>query len=140
MDQSTGLMSGLCGLGIVCGGLLLVGLLVLIRLTGRGLLPLLSLLLNRRAESKTIDMPLTRRRRVDLRARARSADFDSALAAASAQDPAVLPPDLAPPTSPQPPTADRSWLRGRRAGNEDEIFGGMLDSDGDGEYTGADDF
>jgi len=144
VDQSTGLMSGLCGLGIVCGGLLLVGLLVLIRLTGRGLLPLLSLLLNRRAESKTIDMPLTRRRRVDLRARARSADFDSALAAASAQDPAVLPPalppNLAPPTSPQPPTADRSWLRGRRGSNEDEIFGGMLDSDGDGDYTEADDF
>lgn len=139
MDQSTGLLSGLCGLGIICSGLLLVGLLVVIRLTGRGLLPLLSIFLNRRADSKPVDMPLPRRRRVDLRARAQSADFDSALAAASYQEPDAPPPasplGATPQTAPLPPAApDRPWRNGRRRPrNEDEIFGGMLDNNGDGD-------
>lgn len=140
VDQSTGLLSGLCGLGIVCGGLLLIGLLVVIRLTGRGLLPLLSILLSRRAESRSVDLPPLPRRRVDLRARAQSVDFDSALAAAQAQDSATSPPtpplNGTPQASPLPPSApSRPWLNGRhrRPRNEDEIFGGMLDSDGDGD-------
>lgn len=137
MDQSTGFVSGLCGLGIVCGGLLVIGLVVFIRLTGRGLLPLLSIFLNRRAESQSVDLPLPRRRRVDLRARARAVDFDSALSAAQAQDtPPAAPPVPSAQTAPLPPAApDRPWLNGRRlrSRNEDEIFGGMLDVDGDGD-------
>ncbi len=139
MDQSSGLLSGVCGLGIVCSGLLLVVVVLVIRFTGRGLLPILTMLLNRRAERKPVDVPIPRRR-VDLRARAQSADFDSALAAASVNDPTTPAPPAAP-LSAMPPTTtlplaapDRPWLNGRRRPrNEDEIFGGLLDSDGDGE-------
>jgi len=146
VDQSTGLLSGVCGLGIVCSGLLLVVVVLVIRFTGRGLLPILTMLLNRLAEGKPVDVPIPRRRRVDLRARAQSADFDSALAAASVNDPTAPPPatplSAMPSTSPLPPAApDRPWLNGRRRSrNEDAIFGGLLDSDGDGDYTDADAF
>lgn len=138
MDQSTGLLSGLCGLGIVCSGLLLVGLFVAIRLTGRGLLPLLSMLLSRRGDRETDASVVLPRRRIDLRARAQSVDFDTALAAASRDDritPPPAPPDVSAQTSSLPPAdADRPWLKGRRRPrNEDEIFGGMLDRDGDGD-------
>ncbi len=149
MDQSTGLLSGWCGLGIVCSGLLLVAVFLTIRLTGRGLIPLVSMVLDRRATRKPVDVPIARRRRVDLRARAQSVDFDSALASARPDDltvppvatpptaftPQASPPDAYPAQTDSLPPADPNlpWRKGRRRGNEDEIYGGMLDRDGDGE-------
>lgn len=133
VDLSAGLASGLCGLGIVCSGLLLVAVVVAIRLGGRGLLPLLSMVWSRFSNSGQPEITLPQRRRVNLRQRAQSVDFDSALAAASQQP--QTPPPAAPsrvtPTSPSfEPWADEN---GRQPRNEDEIFGGMLDVDGDGE-------
>lgn len=135
MDQTTGLLSGLCGLGIVCSGLLLVGFFVLIRLTGRGLLPLLASVLNRRSDEPEIEIPRLRRRRVDLRAQAESVDFDAAMAAAS-QTPNAPPPPRRPHESRIAQAApSEPWAieNGRRPTNEDEIFGGLLDIDGDGD-------
>lgn len=133
VDQSTGLLSGLCGLGVVCSGILLVAAFVFIRLGGRGLLPLLSLVLNRRSDKTTPTITLPPRRRVDLRARARSVDFDSALAAAQQSQVPPTPTGPAPDWTGSAPSEPWATERGRRPGNEDELYGGMLDLDGDGD-------
>ncbi len=141
MDQTTGLLAGLCGLGIVCGGSLLVLSFVLLRFTGRGLLSFILVTLGNRmggsGEQRPARIP---RRRVDLRAKARSADFDAALAAEAQKQTTPMPPAdptalTAPPVQrPSAPAthAPLSANRPRRS-DDDEIFGGMLDVDGDGD-------
>jgi hypothetical protein len=135
IDPTSGLLAGICGLGIVCSGLLLIVAVVAIRMTGRGLIPLLSLIMNRWSDRKrTPEAPLPRRPRVNLRARAQSVDFDSALAQANGQPP------VAPPTAPPAGTITQEsgalppvnpsvpWRRGRRAENDD-FWGGVVDAD-----------
>lgn len=135
MVESTGLLAGICGLGIVCSGLLLVGVFVAIRLTGRGLIPLLSLVMNRWADRKTPEVALPSRPRVNLRARAQSVDFESALAQAQGQDTPIPPPVPPASTATQEsgalPPADPSvpWRRGRRRAEEEDFFGGVIGDD-----------
>lgn len=113
-NVSNGVLFGLCGLGVVCTGLLFIVLLAVLRVTGGGLFSLLPLLvrnvLTRDRQPQTITLP---RRRADLRARAQAVDFDSALAQAEyeAQHGPLTPPASAPlvtesPFDPDPPDAN----------------------------------
>jgi hypothetical protein len=99
--------------------------------------------------------PLSRgrssRRRPDLRQQAQSLDFDAALARHRQENnaPPAPPPagiqnisaapqrrSVAPPWSDHVPVSgngDKPALRRRRDRNQDEIFGGRLDEDGDGD-------
>jgi hypothetical protein len=144
MQDSTLLILGVCGLSVVCIGLVAVIAVFVFRVTGSRLIGALgsfSSALGRDEE----DRPKPRlRRRPDLRAIADAQDFNAAVAknivtgqsAPSADAP--IPPESAPtPTrfrghrrddfSPNP------GLSERRRDYDDEIFGGMLDLDGDGD-------
>src|SRR5688500_5180522 len=72
MNESTGLLLGLCGLGIVCAGLLFVMLLVVLRVTGRSL-PFVALLFRNRLDTDSPVAQVRLSRRPNLRARAEAA-------------------------------------------------------------------
>lgn len=128
VNQSTGLILGVCGLSVACAGVLVFLALAFFRLTGRSV----PALLPGRGEPGTA-AKLPRRRRINLRAKAQAVDFDSALRAQPGND-ALSDPRLPPSSSfdrPSPRRDLRSRSRLRRH-DDDEVFGGLLDADGDG--------
>ena len=141
-----------CGLTVVLVGLILFGILFLVRKSGIDLFDTMGAMTEVFGGNEDGGPePQTRRGRRDLRSRAQSLDFDSALARHTGQAPpsavnaaqqATPPPlDL---DSPAPgldgrrdrrDSDTRASLRRRRrerGDQDDEIFGGMLDEDGDG--------
>lgn len=131
------LLTVACGLGLLCLVGLGIGLAVVSGAMGAGLR------LFSRGSAPTAPRPAApRRERADLRAKAESVDFDAALARHSAQDAPPGPPPLpGPPPGPPdlgplpPASAHRRARPAPRAGDDysdDEIFGGILDDDGDG--------
>jgi len=132
VDESTGLLLGVCGLGITCTGVMVFLALAFFRVTGRSLLAFLP-----GRDSGTPAIARLSRRRINLRERAKAVDFDSALQTYAARQsgrapepPATLPPRFDKPARPPSAFNLRRRLRPR---DEDEIFGGLLDIDGDGE-------
>lgn len=139
-----------CGLSLVCVGTFVVVAFIVVRTTGvrlwdafsgiGGVFGVLNSgeddepeLANRSAARRD------RRSRADLRARAQALDFDSAVARHSEEpaSPTALSADT-PPRQPgtrlptERPLGGASQRRRRAEGDEDEIFGGFLDDDGDG--------
>jgi hypothetical protein len=124
-----------CGLGIVCIGLIAIGFIGL--RFGGGVMDFFSILLN---ASRIEDDDFVRvRRRPNLRNIADANDFDSAVAKNLLQNDQNIP-KLRPtrPSSARLDAARRGALGSRRRRREsddysdDEVFGGILDEDGDG--------
>ncbi len=162
-----------CGFGILCVGLIVVGVLVAVRLLGGGLMDNLGFLGDMLGGETNDYTALPRQRgrgqRPNFRERAQMVDFDAQVASKRQQNPpAALKGDSQslerrsaapnegfqplggspppPPASTNPPAVDlgtntypdkydspRLGARRRRDRNQDEVFGGMLDEDGDGE-------
>jgi hypothetical protein len=161
MSDWVPVVAAVCGLSVVCIGLIVAGLLALVRLTGFDIRSILGnvgeIFAGKGQETGVIEEELKRRRRPNFRTQADSLDFDSALARyrrdqppAATRGPAAPPPPGRPGVDPRrmmdddfrPLSSDQSdyiarrrsaQRRRRRDPNEDEIFGGMLDEDGDGE-------
>lgn len=124
MDTTyTFLLISACGLGLLCALGLAVGFVAVfgspIRLFGRRPAP----------------QPIPTPRRPDLRARAQSLDFDAAVTRYSAPDAppsaqGARAPDLGSLPPVEPPRRRRS--RFGREFSDDEVFGSVLDDDGDG--------
>lgn len=135
MDSTyTFLLVAACGLGLLCLLGLAVGLMVVSGVMGGGVR-----LFGRRASPEP--RPAVRRERPDLRAKAQSVDFDAAVTRYSAEDDPLGPPGApraqgAPPPDlgAAPPSAPLRSRRSRsgRGYSDDEVFGGILDEDGDG--------
>lgn len=142
MNDPSGLIVPLCSLSIVCGGLLVLGVFLAIRFLGLQLPGILgsfnNLAADEETDSRAFRAQSSGRRRPDLRQKAQSLDFDAAVARQR---------DKTNPVPPRPADSDSTFsaqgasrsrrsdsLRRRRNRNhdEDEIFGGMLDEDGDG--------
>jgi hypothetical protein len=122
------LLAGACGLGLLCLVALGIGLAVVSGVMGGGFL------FGRRASAPAPRPVATHRDKPDLRAKAQSVDFDDALMRHSAEAPPpetpgtpLPPPDLGP-----LPSHSRRAQRSRDY-SDDEIFGGILDPDGDGD-------
>ncbi|MGQ9889097.1 MAG: hypothetical protein ACUVSX_11500 [Aggregatilineales bacterium] len=116
------LLAGACGLGLLCALSLAVGFVAVFGSPMR--------LFGGRPAPQHIPTP----RRPDLRARAQGLDFDAAVTRHSAQNapPAAQgarPPDLGPLSRVESP---RRQSRFGREFSDDELFGGVLDDDGDG--------
>lgn len=148
-DNVVLVVAGTCGLGLACLGALIGGAVFLMSgKTGEVLEALASFLpgWNDDREDDVSHMVQKRRSTVNLRAKAKSVDFDDALAkygGAAPEPPADRSYDVSQP--PPDPTFDdgdelaarqRKRLRERRRYNrrysDDEVFGGLLDDDGDG--------
>jgi hypothetical protein len=142
MNDLSGLIVPLCSLSIVCGGLLVIGVFLAIRFLGLQLPGILGsfndLAADEKSDSLAFRAQASRRRRPDLRQKAQSLDFDAAVNRQR---------DYDSPIPPRPADTDSTFgaqgsnrsrrsdsLRRRRKSehDEDEIFGGMLDEDGDG--------
>ena len=173
MNDLMPVLLAVCGLGFLCVGLIVVGVLAAVRLMGGGLLDNLGFLgdfLGGETDDYTAP-PRQRGRgqRPDFRQRAQMLDFDQAVASKRQQNPpaalkgdsqSVQRPGAAPNdgfqplggSRPQPPASTdrpeidlgtntypgkydtpRLGARRRRDRNQDEVFGGMLDEDGDGD-------
>lgn len=125
------LLTVACGLGLLCLVGLGIGLAVVSGVMGGGL----RLFGRQNAPPTAAASSVVRRERANLRAKAESADFDAALRRYSDPDappPAGLPPVSMPDLSPPPPVPPRRRPRGGDDYSDDEIFGGILDEDGDG--------
>jgi hypothetical protein len=136
------LVLALCGFAVACSGVTLFALFFVARRLGGQAIPFLSFLGQKTnfSDETDMDVPIPNRH-VNFRAKADAADFDDALAkyggqaAGTRPRPEIdseLPPsrfdDLKSPRSPQD--------RRRKPGDyydQDEIFGGLLDADGDGD-------
>lgn len=132
MDQSTGLLLGALGLALVCGGLVLIALLVVLRVTGRSALSFLGLLARDRMSAE--DDGERRRsawRRPDLRARAEAAKAELPLPADAASAPPAFmpPPDVTPSVHPPAPRRDR------RDAEDEDLLAGLLDDEAGGPYS-----
>lgn len=127
MDSTyTLLLTGACGLGLLCALGLVIGFVAVFGSPFR--------LFGGRPAPQQIATP----KRPNLRARAQSADFDAAVSRYTAQNPlpsappspqSARPPDLGPLPPVEPP---RRRARFAREFSDDEVFGGVLDDDGDG--------
>lgn len=141
MDRTYALLLALaCGGALACGAVLVIGA----ALIGGGLG---ALNIFNRGSRPSAARSLRTRETPDLRAAAQNLDFEEAVARYSAENPA--PPSINPtmPTAqgapppvdlgPLPPVGPRHDTRRRstsaREWGDDEVFGGMLDEDGDGD-------
>ncbi len=139
-QDSLPLILGVCGLSVVCLTILAVVALVAVRFAGRGFLPILGLVRGMTDDDEGKPVPAATPR-TDLRQIARAHDFDSALARQMARDqspadqPApTIPSQTLPPSDQRPAFLDRHPRPDeRRRDYDDELFGGLLDFDGDGE-------
>lgn len=139
-QDSLPLMLGVCGLSVVCLTILVVVALVAVRFAGRGFLPILGLVRGITDDEEGKPVPAATPR-TDLRQIAQTHDFDSALArqmvrgSTPTEPPApTIPSQSLPPSDQRPAFLDRHPRSDeRRRDYDDEIFGGLLDFDGDGE-------
>ncbi|MDZ4766347.1 MAG: hypothetical protein SGI73_17535 [Chloroflexota bacterium] len=143
MNNNVLLVLGVCGLALVCGTVLIAGFLLVTRLGG-GVMGFFSLLGGRNANKDDEATTYVARPRPNLRRIVDTQDFDAAVAKNIVQndhDPTGTGGTNS--ASPRPPSARLDAARrgalGRRptpsGSNEysdDEIFGGILDEDGDG--------
>ena len=146
-DNST-LLIAIAGFAVVCAGTLFILLLIILRVTGRSAWTFFSLLLRRGSdtniEDQTSPIPPPR---PNLREIASQIDFETAVTRNVVEQDqfgtnAAPPPGTsAPLQSPPPmPNLDRAKRLGtdnlprrRNQGyDQDEVFGGLLDDDGDG--------
>lgn len=132
---------GVCGFATVCGGVLLIGAFLVLRFGFGEVAEMLGVYTSSNTDDD-LDLPrATPRGRVDLRDKAESLDFDSAVQryqqdAPGKPRPRSLDRDWKPETPPStfdydPPTDDPPRRRRRQRYDPNEIHGGM-DTDGDG--------
>ncbi len=124
MPENSLVTVAVCGLAVVCLGVILVGALLFLRSTGRVVLP--SLFGSSEGSDGRLRMlSPRRRRRADLQAQADALDFDAALAQAAGQPnqpPSAVPlPDALPPLEPRTRVIQLPW--------EDERHGIFPDID-----------
>lgn len=148
MPENSTLLIAIAGFAVVCAGTLFVLLLIILRVTGRSAWTFFSFLLQRGSQPAVEDEsnPLPPPRR-DLREIAAQVDFETAVTRNVVEqdqlgaNAAPLPGTSAPLQSPPPmPNLDRAKRLGtdnlprrRNQGyDQDEVFGGLLDDDGDG--------
>ncbi len=150
MQDNTLIILGLCGVALVCtvvGALLFhwitrsIGRFFIIGLVRR----LIGGVDDYTNDDETVRPYTAQGAHRDLRAEAQSLDFDSAVARyrgapvpptnpADASAQSLPPSDTQPTLGPTPPLRSRRRTRrGESDENLDEVFGGMLDSDGDGD-------
>ncbi len=128
-----GILIPTCALALVCGGLIVVALVLGFRFVGGSLPGFLG-----GAEEDKVQTVPRGRPRPNLRAQADALDFDAAVARHAGENSPATPesPDFKAQRidAPADPPLSDSYRRRRkrRDRNEDEIFGGMLDDDGDG--------
>jgi hypothetical protein len=145
MQDNSSLLIAVAGFAVVCAGTLFIALLLVLRVTGRSAWTFLGLLVRRGGSDADEDEPsYVPRPRQNLRELAKSIDFDTAVARNVVEQeefgaPAAPPgaQDFKPIDSPGLERALRKGDRNpppRRQNDydNDEIFGGMLDFDGDG--------
>lgn len=153
MNDLGSVVLAFCGIGVVCGGALGLLLFLVARFTGGSLFisaiaTVGNLFWNNDEVDEGYDLEGRAERRPGVRTRlkdkrqAMDLDFESAVARHQSGDPnEPLPPDTDPPATPSlrnspepPPLGNRPPRRDRRRQefHEDEIFGGMLDDEGDG--------
>lgn len=143
MNDTLMLLLSVCAVLLVVGGLVIVGGYLIIRFVagGRvfealGLGGLSEMLGGERGEQVASSSPPARRRPT---LNAPDLDFDAAVARHAADDASPRRVDPKQPDFPQTSSSDfdpppaRSRRRRRRDSNEDELFGGLLDEDGDGD-------
>lgn len=151
MDSNAGVLIAIAGFAVVCAGLLFVLLLIVLRVTGRSAMSFLGLFIRNATSDKGEDeVSYIPRRQPNLRQIAESVDFDAAVAK-NVVEQEEFGASTAPPPGDNPKDHD-SWQdlntpsleRARRLGNQqgirrrpqdydnDEVFGGLLDNDGDG--------
>jgi len=145
-----------CGLALLCAVVLVVVGVFVLRLTTRGIFPVLGSLRQQFSEEREADNEkvYAPEPRPNLRAIAQQHDFNSALAQQVIENQIEPPPPppitvqnapFAPTTPPLEPRApdtrfgsrrpndERQRDDGRRRDYDDEVLGGMLDIDGDGD-------
>ncbi|NDJ61785.1 MAG: hypothetical protein GYB67_11710 [Chloroflexi bacterium] len=161
MQDNAGLILGICGLALVCVGLPLIGAFLALRLSGSGVLELFALMGQEAREGTAeIERSVPPPPRTDLRSVAANNDFDTALArqqirrnpgsavtGRAADDDLSFDAALRRQQNDSSPTGrgdrarndgpprDHGDLRGNRRYrdySDDEVFGGLLDDDGDG--------
>jgi hypothetical protein len=160
MSENLSLLIPVCALALVCGGLLLVGLVLLLRMIGGSVPKWLGGLDRALGGDPRLDpSPPPSRRRSGERLRPEDLDFDAAVARHAEQGVITKPDspdfsaqqfdedsaprdrpsrrmqsDQAPLDSNLPPAQGPIRKRRRKRGlSDDEVFGGMLDDDGDGD-------
>lgn len=131
---------GICGFIVVIVGLLAVGaFMILRRLSLRDAVSLFTFAAKQEDELEDSAVP-RRSRPVDLRSKAEQVSFDDALARYQGQPsaPSALDDEFTPNLPPsrfdhQPPRRETPRRRKPEGYSDDEVFGGMLDVDGDGD-------
>ena len=152
MQDNSALLIAVAGFAVVCAGTLFIALLIVLRVTGRSAMSFLSLLIRGANGDPEEEGPVyVQPARPDLRQIAESVDFEAAVAKnvveqrefGTGSTPALS--DTPPPPNADklPPGATPRLERAKRLGrdevprrrrrdySDDEIFGGILDVDGD---------
>lgn len=148
MPENSTLLIAIAGFAVVCAGSLFILLLIILRVTGRSAWTFFSLLLRRGDEPSTEDtstpVPAPR---VNLREIAAQVDFETAVTRNvveqdqfGANNAPPLGANAQPQDAPPMPNLERAKRLGtdnlprrRNQGyDQDEVFGGLLDDDGDG--------
>jgi hypothetical protein len=146
-DSTLFLILGLCGLGVVVLGLIIVVFSLIFRFTGRSFMGFLSLLAQNARDSEDEKPVVIGRARPNLRALAEAQDFDAALAKHVVQDEGVLTntefqaQSSLPPAAPAPgfddlsnPLASRrrrssATRRPSQVDDEEDLLGGVFDDE-----------
>ncbi len=142
MQDNSALLIAVAGFAVVCAGTLFIALLIVLRVTGRSAISFLSLLIRGADSDREEDAPAyIPPARPDLRQIANTVDFEAAVAknvveqqefgtgSTPAQgDTSTLPPHL---QRAQRLGRDEVPRRRRQDYSDDEVFGGILDVDGD---------
>lgn len=147
MDNISPVLLAACGFLVVCLGLVVVGALLMYRLLRVNIFSMAMGIFMRPSADEPVSAPIVSRKQEDhdLRAKAQALDFDAAVARYR-NDPDT--PAAQTETGFQSqkvddfegfkpadhiPDNDSTSRRRRRDRNEDEVFGGYLDADGDGD-------
>ncbi len=147
MTETLTLLIPICALSLVCVGLLAVAAILIMSLLGAGLPGVLGQMrefMGGEADDVDTFVPQTRSRRTNFRDQAADLDFDAAIARQQANKDRLRPTRTSTPPSPfDAQSADdatdfsspslRRRKRRRSDYSEDEIHGGLLDEDGDGD-------
>jgi hypothetical protein len=150
-ENNVGFLIGIAGFAVVCAGLLFVALLIVLRVTGRSAMSFLSLFIRGSMQDKGEDeISYIPRPQPNLRQIADSVDFDAAVAK-NVVEQEEFGKSAAPAPGAQAQAGDdwqdlntpsleraqrlsgtQSLKRRPKDYDNDEIFGGLLDDDGDG--------
>lgn len=150
-ENNVGLLIGIAGFAVVCAGLLFVALLIILRVTGRSAMSFFSLFIRGAVADKGEDeISYIPRPQPNLRQIADSVDFDAAVAKHVVEQ-REFGESAAPPPGTDPeahdswqdlntPSLERAQRMSKQRGirrrpedyDNDEVFGGLLDNDGDG--------